>query len=198
MMELVLLGLSLGFVVLLVFGVLGLIRPSLAGVRTRQRAGMVYFGGAVMCLVIAAPILPESTGESAAESPAQDVASDNLPQAEPVPVTQLLQQFKAKTQIQRETWNQDHRWQYRVSGQCRVREVKATSLLSQIADADYEMDCALNTGDAAVLFFDAEDKATVLATERNTRVTFTGRLKTLVDWGFWQSAYIRVEQFSTH
>lgn len=198
MVELVLLGLSLGVVLLLVFGALGLIRPSLAGVRTRQRAVMVYFGGAVICLVIAAPMLPESTGKGAGKSPVHRDALGSQSQGKPVPVTQLLQQFKAKTRLQRETWNQEHRWQYRVSGRCRVREVKATSWVSQITDADYEMDCALKTGDSAVLFFDAGDKAAVLATERNTWVTFTGRLKNLVNWEFWQSAYIRVEHFSTH
>lgn len=59
-LGLFIIALFLWLLALLVFGLLGLVRLSLAGVRSRNWVVMIYFGGALVCLLAMIAIYPDS------------------------------------------------------------------------------------------------------------------------------------------
>lgn len=112
---------------------------------------------------------------------------------EPRPLLPLIRSFASLTELQQEDWNEKHEWVYRVSGNGTVSEVGKAGFFSEIKEAAYEVTVELSNADRAVLFYPSEQREAVLGLSAGQRVSFKGCLKKIQNWGFWHSAYVRVE-----
>jgi hypothetical protein len=106
---------------------------------------------------------------------------------------QLLDNFGNMTELRQEQWNRDNEWKHIVSGAGEVSEVNRTGFLSEISDAEYEVTVELRGGDRAVLYMEKNNSDFVLDLEIGDSITFTGKLKSITDWGFWRSGYIKID-----
>lgn len=166
--------------------------------------------GVVILLAIAAAFdedEAETGASSTAESSAASTtsvssiekhgASENFSmsaeKAETVDVRALLERFSNFSELQKEKWIKENEWQYVVYGFGEVSEVDKTGWTSEISNAAYQITCEFTDGNRAVVFLDKNRSNFVENLDIGERISFTGKLKTMKDWPFWCTAYVKVD-----
>jgi uncharacterized protein len=138
---------------------------------------------------------PSNGATASSAPPAPQKAAEETPTDQPrmVPLDALLTRFAHLTKLQQEQWNTQHQWEHQVQGVGVVSEAQEVNFFSEMQDMAYEVTLELSDTNRAVLFLPADQKALVLNLEVGSRVEFQGRLKKMQDWGFWRSAYVKIE-----
>ncbi|MGI6137970.1 MAG: hypothetical protein ACOYI9_02960 [Candidatus Hydrogenedentales bacterium] len=113
--------------------------------------------------------------------------------AETVDVRALLERFSNFSELQKEKWIKENEWQYVVYGFGEVSEVDKTGWTSEISNAAYQITCEFTDGNRAVVFLDKNRSNFVENLDIGERISFTGKLKTMKDWPFWCTAYVKVD-----
>jgi len=109
-------------------------------------------------------------------------------------ITALIAQFKEMTKVQQDRWNGKNEWKYSVKGTGRVSDVGESSIFSEIECNCYEVTIELSDRNRAIVYYPkTEEYEWVANLAKNTKINFKGKLKKLIDWGFWISAYVQGE-----
>ncbi|MFA7691644.1 MAG: DUF1311 domain-containing protein [Candidatus Hydrogenedentes bacterium] len=146
-----------------------------------------------------AQIIDEYNTTSKGAEPAQQqptqapVAEKQQSGPEVVDLRSLLDKFSNLTDLQQEKWSRDNEWKLIVSGSGEVSEVETTSWLSEISDAAYEVTCELSDGNRAILFMDENHSDFIYSLDIGDTINFTGKLKTIKEWPFWCTGYVKVD-----
>jgi hypothetical protein len=197
---------GLGMVITAILGLIGLINPKWLGIQTRGRSSAVFFGISFACLVVGIAFSSGTSQEENSkltskitESNVAVQVDDKVPDKSALnskeyeDLASLLIEFDRLTEIQKEEWNNSNQWKRWVDGQCIVSEVESTSMLSEISEADYEVSCEFANQDRAIVFYSKDMRNQVISLEKGDVIEFKGRLKSIRDWGFWRSGYVKVE-----
>lgn len=108
--------------------------------------------------------------------------------------TELVSDFKNLTEIQQGRWNTKNKWKYQVKGEGTVSEVQDADIFSEIQGNYYEVTVDLEDGNHAIIFYPKTKKYDWVGDlQKDSQLSFKGRLKNLKDWGVWVSGYIKVE-----
>ena len=108
--------------------------------------------------------------------------------------TELVSEFQNLTEVQQERWNIKNKWKYRVAGKGTVSEVEDTDIFSAIQGNYYEVTVELEDNNRAVIYYPKTKKYDWVADlQKDSRLSFKGRLKSIKDWGMWVSGYIKGE-----
>jgi len=186
----------LGSFLCLVLMVIGLAHPSAVGMSSRRNVLKVYLGIEFVCLVLIVTLVPSSiqrTYDLLIEGCAQVRSPKLSPEPEYRDIASILDEFRLLTNLQQKQWNEDNEWKIWVQGRGIVTNVKETGLLSEIPEMAYEVTVEVLNNDRVILFYNTTHKQFVLGLNRGTVLEFRGRLRRVRDWGFWRSAYVRVE-----
>lgn len=208
---------TLGLFILMILGVIGLFKPSWVGMKNRKHSALVYFSASIVCLVIGvstAPIVSKQTANSkeanSSETSSIDQNNENshldlktkiekntdtehLNESVQANLMELIDNFKPLTDIQKEKWENENGFKFTVSSQCIVSEVAKTTWISEIPEAAFEVDCELPSEDRAILFIDKNQAEFTTSLNKGDVINFHGKVKKLIDWGLWTSAYIVVD-----
>lgn len=195
----------------LIVGIIALFNPKWFGFKSRGKSSATFFGSAVgLFLVIGIAFPPSENVEqsdlkeretaAASSSPGLNDTPESPPQSRSEPTHEhdfvylqpLLYSFGNQTKIQQEHWNRENEWKHWVQGGCIVAEVKRTGMLSQIRRTAYEVVCEMSSGDRAILFYGSDAESFIMNLQAGSHLNFQGNLKSIEDWGFWRSGYIRV------
>lgn len=107
-------------------------------------------------------------------------------------IADLTDDFKKMTEIQQKKWCKENEWRYHVMGYGKVSEVEYAGLMAEINGSYYEVTIELENGNRAVVFYPRTDQyGWVENLSKGSYLNFEGRLKTLKNWGFWISGYVR-------
>ena len=208
---------SLGLFIFLILGIIGLFNSSWVGMKNKKQSALVYFSATILCLVIGvstAPIVSEQTANSKetthdensnvdekTENSQSDLKtkidknlnSEYTHESVQANLMSLIDEFKPLTDIQKEKWENENGFKFTVNGQCIVSEVAKTTWMSEIPEAAFEVDCELPSEDRAILFIDKNQSDFTTSLNKGDVINFHGKVKKLIDWGLWTSAYIVVE-----
>lgn len=110
------------------------------------------------------------------------------------PIRPFLSDFGSMTDLQREKWQKENESKHIVSGACRVHDVNTTSWLSAFnsPEADFVVDCRISASQHVALYFGQAYEDKMHSLSKGTLLEFTGKLKTIQSWGFWNTAYVLV------
>ncbi len=110
------------------------------------------------------------------------------------PFTELVSVFKNLTEVQQERWNIRNKWKHWVAGKGTVSEVEEADIFSEIQGNYYEVTVELEDGNRAVIFYPRTRKYNWVGdVQKDSQLSFKGRLKSIKDWGMWVSGYIKGE-----
>jgi len=168
-MDLLMIAFVLGSFILLVFGVLGLIRPSLSGMKNRKRSSFVYFGGMVVFFIIAGLFASETSGSNESiqiGSKEAEIEVKTESSKTYFPLVEIIDQYTGMTKLQQDNWEKENIWKYDVEGKGTVSEVKKTDWMSEISDAEFEVICELADGYTAILFYGKDNEEEIAKLKR--------------------------------
>ncbi|MCL5277838.1 MAG: hypothetical protein M1517_08710 [Deltaproteobacteria bacterium] len=108
--------------------------------------------------------------------------------------TELVSEFKNLTEVQQERWNIRNKLKHWVNGEGTVSEVEEADVFSEIQGNYYEVTVELEDGNRAVIFYPRTRKYNWVGDlQKDSQLSFKGRLKSIKDWGMWVSGYIKGE-----
>ncbi len=208
---------SLGLFIFLILGIIGFFNASWVGMKNKKQSALVYFSATIICLVIGVSTAPAVSNQRANETESnlnrittenkntvdndstvstevnQAHEDKNVQQTIQANLMELIDQFKPLTDIQKEKWENENGFKFTVNGHCIVSEVAKTTWISEIPEAAFEVDCELPSEDRAILFIDKNQTEFATSLNKGDVINFHGKVKKLIDWGLWTSAYIIVE-----
>ena len=108
--------------------------------------------------------------------------------------TELVSEFKNLTEVQQERWNIRNKWKHRVEGEGTVSEVEDADIFSEIQGNYYEVTVELEDNNRVVIFYPKTKKYDWVGDlQKDSQLSFKGRLKSINDWGMWVTGYIKGE-----
>lgn len=195
----------LSMAVTAILGVIGLINPRWFGISSRGKSSAFFFGIFFACLVVVEVLMPSKSDKVQVTTSSEkhqagntiSASSDAKAEGQPtsiryVELSPLLTEFSSRTKLQQEEWNNANQWKHWVEGRGVVSEVKKTNVFSEINEAVYEVLCEFDNKDRAILFYSKQQREYVMSLNKGDVIEFKGRLKKILDWGFWRSGYVKV------
>ncbi|MCL4467502.1 MAG: hypothetical protein M1591_01030 [Deltaproteobacteria bacterium] len=109
-------------------------------------------------------------------------------------LAELVSKFKNLTEVQQARWNANNKWKYRLKGAGTVSEVEDADVFSELQGNYYEVTVELEDNNRAVIFYPKTRKYNWVGDlQKDSRLTFKGRLKSIKDWDMWVFGYIKGE-----
>lgn len=189
-------------IVLILWLIVGLYNPKKgifweAESKTRGKFILYFISAAVAVTIIQMTIKPNPSEETVASDYSETQSTSSAEQGTEIdsskirPITKLISHFDGLTDLQQDEWNSNHKWEYVVKGNGQVTEVGETGFMSEDDSFPYEVTIELSEGQRAVVYYPKAKRDYVLGLNKGSNVSFSGRLKSITDWGFWKTGYVK-------